>query len=132
MATKNTKKVGLGAVAVAAATAAGYYFYASKNAVANRKNAAKWAVNLKKDVSKKIKESGVMDSKAVKSAIAEVEKTYKNIKDIDTKEVVKAAGELKKHWDTLAGEVHKGFAKGKKQAVKTVTKTVKKAVAKKK
>lgn len=130
---KNVGKVGLGAAAAVAA-AAGYYFYASKNAAANRKQATQWATNFKKDVTKKVKESGVLDSKAVKKAISEVEKTYKGIKELDAKEVMKAAGELKNNWDTLAQEMENGFAKGKKDALgtaKKVVKAAKKKVAKK-
>jgi gas vesicle protein len=118
------KKVGLG-LAAAAAAAAGYYFYASKEAVKNRKVAAKWATGFKKDVVKQLKDSGVMDSAAVKSAVSKVEKAYKQAQDIDAEDIKRAAKELKDNWDSVASEIKKGVAKGKKQASSTAKKVVK-------
>lgn len=114
-------KVGMG-VAAAAAAAAGYFFYASKDASKNRKKAAAWAGKFKKDVVAKVKESGALDSKAVKAAVSEVEKAYKNVKNIDPAEVVVAAKELKSNWDQLRSEIEKGVKKAVKPAKKAAKK----------
>lgn len=117
-------KVGM-SVAAAAAAAAGYFFYASKDAEKNRKKAAAWAGKFKKDVMAKVKESGVMDSKTVKKAVSEVEKAYKNVKNVDVAELAVAAKELKGNWDKLKEEVEKGVKKGAKAVKKAAKKKTK-------
>lgn len=123
--TKGTNlKVGAGVIAAgAAAAAAGYYFYASKNAKQNRKVAAKWAGNLKQDVLKQAKKLQDIDKRQVADIIDTAASAYTSVKNIDRKDLEKAAKELKANWQELVGELQGG----KKTAVRSVKKAVKKA-----
>lgn len=104
---KKMGMVGAGIVAATAAgVAAGYYFYASKNAQKNRRIAAKWAKDLKDDVMKKAKQAGgKVDRKKLLSIVDTAVRTYENVRDIDKKDVQRAARELKDNWRTIAEEV---------------------------
>lgn len=102
MANKKTKAaIGVGAGLVAAGAAAGYYFFASKDAKKNRKIAALWASNLKKDVEKKIKVLKSIDKFAVAEIIEKAAATYKSVGKISKKDISTAASELKKNWKKL-------------------------------
>ena len=131
---KSVSKAGLGIAALAAAgaaAAAGYYFYASENAPKNRKIAAKWAVNMKKDVLKEAKKLKKIDKAAVMKLVNQAQSAYaKNGPKIDKEALMKAAMELKKNWDEIRDEADTTVKTAKKTAVKTAKKVVK-AVAKK-
>lgn len=118
---------GLGAlaatVATAGAAAVGYYFYASKDAVHNRKIAKKWARDFKVDVVNKARKMKAMDQKMLGMAIAEASKKYEMMQSVDKKEVAKAVKELKANWQNLAAEMQKSA----KKTVKTVKKVTAKA-----
>lgn len=129
MATKKKMggKVAMGAgalAAAAAAAAAGYYFYASKDAKKHRKIAVKWAGGLKKEAVKQAKKVGAMSRADVSKAVAAAAAAYEGVKSIDTKELARAAKELKDNWQEIVVEV--GATAGKKK--KSIKKAVKKAV----
>jgi hypothetical protein len=125
---------GLGVLAAAAgAAAAGYYFYGSEDAEKNRKIAAKWAANMKADVIKQAKKVKNIDRKTLESIVVNAQRTYMAAKNMDQKEVTRAAKELKANWQEVMKELTKGTSSAKK-AVKTAAKksvkTVKKAAKK--
>lgn len=127
MATKKKMggKVALGAgalAAAAAAAAAGYYFYASKDAKQHRKIAAKWASSLKKDAVQHAKKLGAMSKADVMKAVSAATAAYQGAKSIDTKELMRAAKELKDNWKEIVMEA--GIS-GTKKAVKKAAKKVK-------
>ncbi len=126
MKTKN--KVGLGLLAgaaTAAGVAAGYYFYASKNAKKHRQVASKWAVNLKKDVIKQAKKVSNIDRDTLAGIIDKASETYQNVRDVGPTELSRATKELKNNWKELVGEL----ASDSKRVKSAVKKTVRKSVA---
>ena len=134
-ASKNTgKKVGLGMGALAAAAAgvaAGYYFYASKDAKQNRKIAAKWANDMKKDVVKRAKNVEKLNQAQLAKIVDSAAAAYETVKSVDSKSLAKAAKELKSNWKEISKEVapliKKEVVATKKVARKAV-KTAKKAI----
>ena len=132
----NNSKTGTGlkvAAAVAGAAAAGYYFYASKDAKNHRKIAAKWATEMKSEVMKKAKALKNVDRKTYESIVTNAQKAYVGIKSMDRAEVERAAKELKSNWDLVAKEFGKNASAAKKTvktAAKKSVKTVKKAAKK--
>lgn len=131
------KKSGMGVksavgiiAAAAAASAAGYYFYASKDASKNRKIAAKWANDMKKEVIKKAKQVKALDSKAMAIIVDEAASAYHKIRSIDKADIASASAELKKNWQSIAkelGVVSGAAKKSTKAAVKATKKVVTKA-----
>lgn len=119
----------IGAVGAVGAMAAGYYFYGSKDAKTHRKIAAKWAVNMKADVIKQAKKVKDIDRKTLESIVMNAQKTYAGLKNMDQKEVARAAKELKSNWQEIMNELGKG-AKGAKKAVKTAVKKSEKVATK--
>lgn len=126
-----SSRAGLGLAALAAAgaaAAAGYYFYASENAPKHRKIAAKWAGDMKKDVVREAKKLKKIDKAAVMKIVNQAQAAYaKNGPKIDKEALVKAATELKKHWDEIRDEAEP-VVKSAKKAVKKVAKNVAKKV----
>jgi len=132
MAQANKKAAaGLAAAAAAAgAAAAGYYFYASKDAKSNRKNAAKWARDMKDDVVKQAKKVQDIDRAQLLKIIDGAAATYETVRSVDRKDLTNAARELKNNWELLSQEV---MGRGKKTArtsAKKAKASVKKAVKK--
>lgn len=120
------KKVGTGIALGALAAAAGYYFYASKDAPKNRRIAARWANEMKSEVMKKAQNVRKMDKKNVIAAVDNVTKAYRSAKNVDSKELARAASELKKNWreimNELSGPAKKVVAKRKKATRKRASK----------
>jgi hypothetical protein len=125
----------IGALA-AAGVAAGYYFYASKDAEKNRKVVKKWATDLKTDVIKQARNIKNIDQKAVVAIVADAANKFESMKSIDKKDLARAARELKTNWRMIAAEVQKTVVKGAKKApapkkiAKKVLSSAKKAVKK--
>lgn len=124
---KNKKEesggVGLGAgiVAGAAALAAGYYFYVSKDAKKNRQIIVEWATSLKDDVTEKISSIGdSINQESVMGVIDEVAKIYYTTKGVAKEDVMQAVQELKNNWQELTKGV-----KGAKATPKLKGKTKK-------
>ncbi|MBP7741303.1 MAG: hypothetical protein KA104_01255 [Candidatus Pacebacteria bacterium] len=146
MATKTTKKVaskkkgmsaleaaeiGAGVLAtIAAAGAAGYYFYGTKNASKHRHAASVWAKGLKRDAMKQMKKLEKVDAKTVAAAIEQAASAYRGMKGVADTDVELAVRELKKNWTMLQKEMEPSAAV--KKAVKTAThpKVAKKEVKK--
>ncbi|HEY4487981.1 MAG TPA: hypothetical protein VJB97_00495 [Candidatus Paceibacterota bacterium] len=106
MATKQEKR-GLAALATAgaAAAAAGYYFYVSTDAKSNRRRAAGWARDLKRDVLRQAKRLRALDRDKLVGTIEGVARIYERAKNVDARELRRAAVELKKNWHSLAEEL---------------------------
>ncbi|MSU73530.1 hypothetical protein EXS56_00115 [Candidatus Kaiserbacteria bacterium] len=115
-----TRRLGKGVLAAAALAAAGYYFYASKNAKKNRQVAAKWAIDMKRDVVKRAKALKNVDRAAVAAIVEQSARAYKGIRGLDRGEVERAAKELKKNWQKIAAELKKSGASVKGAAKRTV------------
>lgn len=120
---KTALEIGAGLIATGAA-AAGYYFYASKDAKKNRKIAAKWATDMKKEVEKEVKRLESTSPKAFAAVVDRIAKTYQIARSVDASDVKRAAQELKANWDTVQRETKKTVRKnvsGVKSAAKKIT-----------
>ena len=109
----------LAAAAAAGAAAAGYYFYASKNAKNNRQVTARWAVDFKNDVVRRAKGMKDLDRAAMMGIIDSVTHAYGSVRNLDRKDLMRAANELKANWQKLSSEFKKTGA--------TVARTAKKS-----
>lgn len=134
MTTKKTDKgsdivtmaeIGALAVGAAGAAAAGYYFYASKDAKQNRKVVRKWASEFKTEVVKKARAMKDIDQKALVAIIADAASKYEQVRSIDKKDLARAARELKTNWRAIVGEIQKNVQGAKKTATVATKKTVK-------
>lgn len=127
---KTQKKIAVGAgiTALAAAAAAGTYFFAGKRGKENRAKVSKWADTAKKDVVKQLKGMKDVTKSSYNSAVDAVVAQYTKAKKVNPKELIALASELKGHWDNIAGEVSKV---AKKVAPKKAAKAAPKQAAKK-
>ncbi len=94
--------------AAAAAVSAGYYFYASKNARSNRRIAAKWANDLKKDVINRAARAQKAGRKTIADAVDDASKAYRDVKNVSAKDLQRATRELKSNWQSLVKELPMG------------------------
>lgn len=128
MSTLEKAEVGAGVLAaVAAAGAAGYWFYGAKDAKKHRNATAKWAKNLQKDVVKEAKKLKDLDEKAMAVIVDQAAKAYKGLDDVTPGDLRAAVAELKSNWET----VKKGVRRTVKKTTASAKKTVKKAAPKK-
>lgn len=110
----------LATIASAAGAAAGYYFFAAKNAKQNRKLMADWADNMKTDVMKRARQMKTVDRAAFAGVIDSVAKAYKGVRNLDQKDLKHAADELKDNWEKLLIELKQTGVLARKEAGKTM------------
>ena len=133
MSTAGKVEIGAGVLAaVAAASAAGYYFYGSDNAKKHRNATAKWAKGLKNDVVREAKKLKDLDEKAMAVIVDQAAKAYKGLDDVTPGDLRAAVSELKGNWENVKKELRRTGAKAKSAVKKEVKKVTKKAVATKK
>ena len=106
------------AVGAVAAAAAGYYFYGSARAKQHRAAVAKWAGDMKRDVMKEAKHLKSVNAENFAKVVDAVAETYQGVRSIKTKDLKRAADELKSNWKMVKGEL----ARGKKKVKKIVAK----------
>lgn len=124
-------EIGAGVLAaVAAAGAAGYYFYGSKDAKKHRSATAKWATGLKKDVIREAKKLKKLDEAAMAAIVDNAAKAYKGMQNVTPADLKAAVSELKGNWAEVRKELSRTGVAKKPAAKKAVKKAVKK-VAKK-
>lgn len=118
---------------VAAAAGAVYYAYnnktLNKSAKQQVKNVKAWAEKAKKEVVLNLKKMKEIDQNVYHNVVDAMVKKYSNIKNIDTKELLATAKELKGHWGKIKKEVMDASKKTATAASK-VSKKVVKAVKK--
>ena len=120
-------------VVALAGAAAGYYFYASKDAATHRKAAAKWAGEFKDEVINRAKKLKKIDKKTIAGAVDSAMKAYAGARNLDRKELAQAASELKANWQKMVREMEsagKEAAGSVKRAAKKAKKTVQKRAGK--
>lgn len=125
---KSQKKaiaIGSGVAALAAA-AAGAYFFTGKRGVKNRKKVAGWASKAKREVMSEMNNMEKVSKQTYDKTVDKVLKNYKSMKNVDAKELMDMAKELKGHWNSISSEI----SKVRKNVVKVVPK-VAKSVARK-
>ncbi len=129
------KAVAVGAgVATLAAAAAGAYFFAGKKGAKNRKKVSTWTSKAKREVMSEVGKMKNVSKQTYNKTVDSVLGNYKNIKNVDTKELMAVTNELKGHWDAIAGEVErarKQVARVLPQPKRAVAKTAPKKAAKK-
>lgn len=118
--TSNAGKVagalGLAAVAVAAA-ATGYYFY-GKGGKKHRQEANAWTKKAKMEMLGKIKQMKVVTEEAYHKAVGDILAKYKQVKNIDPKELQSFGQELKSHWVKISKDAAKLGSKGNAKKLK--------------
>lgn len=125
-------EIGAGVLAaVAAAGAAGYYFYGSKNAQKHRAATSKWAKGLKADVVREAKKLKKLDEQAIALIVDQAAKAYKGLDDVTPGDLRGAVQELKGNWNAIRKELGSSGKKAATTAKKAVKKAVKKAAPKK-
>ncbi len=105
---KSTKQIaeGLGLAALAAGAAA-TYFFAGTHGEKNRKQLSAWGKKAKEELVKKIKVMEKVSKTNYEIATKEILAKYKQIKNIDPKEVEALGKELKAHWQKISGDLAK-------------------------
>ncbi len=105
---KNTKKIaeGLGLAALAATAAATYFFY-GKGGKKRQKQLSAWSKKAKDEMVKKIKSMEKVSKQNYETAAQEVLAKYKQIKNIDPKELENLGKELKSQWQKISGDLSK-------------------------
>ena len=125
-------EIGAGVLAaVAAAGAAGYYFYGAKDAKKHRQATAKWATGLKKDVIREAKKLKKLDEAAMAIIVDEAAKAYKGMREVTPADLKAAVNELKGNWAQVRKELSRTGAAKKAPAKKAAPKKAVKKVAKK-
>ena len=110
----------LAGAAGVAAVAAGYYFYAHKNAKKNREAVAKWAVDFKDDVIEQAQQLKNIDRAALVGIIDGVTRAYESVRSLDRKDLSRAADELKDNWQKLRAELKTTGEAASKEARRTM------------
>ena len=107
------------AAGVVAAVATGYYFYGN-GGKGHRKEVSDWGKKAKMDMLEKIKQMKAVTKEAYDKALAEVLAKYKQVKNIDPKQLQTFGQELKAHWVEISKQAVKLSNKGqiKKTAAK--------------
>ena len=126
---KIVAEIGAGLVAAGAAAATGYYFYGSKDAKKNRKIAARWATDMKKEVLKEAKRLENATPKTFAAVVDSVAKTYQAARSVDAADVKRAANELKANWEMVQREAKRTVRKSVARAKTSAKRVVKKAAA---
>ncbi len=110
--------IGLAAAGVAA-VATGYYFL-GKDGKKHRKEATAWSKQAKTEMLRKLKQMKTVSQATYHKATEEVLAKYKQIKNIDPKELQTFGQELKTHWVEISKEAAK--LSGKSPIKKPLTK----------
>lgn len=116
---KGLRRALVAGAATAAGLAAGYYFYASKDAKKNRKVALAWGKGLKDQVLEQAGKMKDLDRTKIFKAIDTVAGGYERAREIDVRQVRSAVQELRKNWKEIAGELGREVAKRTKPAKKS-------------
>lgn len=132
MSTMQAAEIGAGVIAaVAAASAAGYYFYGAKDAKKHRNATQKWAKGLKNDVVREAKKLKDLDEKAMAVIVDQAAKAYKGLDDVTPGDLKAAVAELKGNWESVKKELKRTGGKAKAAAKKAVKKAAPKKAVKK-
>jgi hypothetical protein len=87
--------------AMAAAAAAGTYFFTGKRGMSNRKMIKGWAVKAKGEIIERLEKLKEVDAEKYLDIVESVLKRYHNIKDISTKDLETLRDELKDSWHDI-------------------------------
>lgn len=124
-----SQKVGLGVGLTAATLAAvgGYFFYGSKDAAQNRKQAKSWMLKAKGEVLEGLERAKHMTKEEYEDLVAHVAQGYKRSKNVSARELTKFAADMQEHWK----DIERAGAKRTAKAAGSVAKRARKVANKK-
>ncbi|MBX4197881.1 hypothetical protein KW782_00935 [Candidatus Parcubacteria bacterium] len=102
---------GLGMAALAAAAAGAYFLYGSKEGAKRRQKIKSWTLRMKGDVMDKMENMREWSEEAYNRVVDGVSEKYKNVKNVDRKELDAVVKDLKKHWNNIRRQVEGGQRK---------------------
>lgn len=120
--------IAAGVLAAGAAAAAGYYFYGAKHATQHRKEAVKWAHDMKREVLKEAKRFQGLGEEVMHDAVDRVAKRYTG-SGVDQASMDELVKELKSNWKKMRAEAT-GSASSKRPAKAAAKKSTKKSTKK--
>ncbi len=94
-----------GIAALGAAAAAGMYFFGGKSGAKNRQKVTRWGEKAKKQILEELKAMEKVSKSNYDLVVDAVTKQYKDLKNVDPKELQEFAKEIKGHWDSISKEV---------------------------
>jgi len=103
--------VGVGLTAAALAAVGGYFFYGSKDAAQNRKQAKSWMLRAKAEVLEGLENAKHMTKEEYEELVGRVAKGYKTAKGASSKELVEFAADMHAHWKNIERSAAKRTAK---------------------
>ncbi|MCK5026997.1 MAG: hypothetical protein KAS07_01120 [Candidatus Pacebacteria bacterium] len=125
---------GFGLALVAAAAAAGYFLYGSKEGARNRKKVKGWMLKAKGEVLENIEKLKKIDEEDYNKIIDKVSDKYAKVKNLDSDEVYALMDDMRRHWKRIQKDIEpkakKAAKKGKVVARKAINKAAKKVVKK--
>ncbi len=101
---KTMAEIGLGAVAMAAATAGAVFFY-GKDGAKHRKKIKGWAMKMRGEVVERLENIKEWNEEMYQKSIDEVASSYRSLKNVDTAEIDNVVKELKSHWRNIKREL---------------------------
>jgi len=116
---------GLGIAVIAAAAAAGFFLYGSKNSTKNRQKIKGWSLKAKGEVLEKIEKLKDVSEDEYNKIIDSVSEKYSKMKNMDEEEVQESMDELRKYWKNIKKEIEPKKKEVKKVAKKVVNKAAK-------
>lgn len=111
-------EVAAGTVIATAALAAGYYFYASKDAKKHRKAVSKWMGSFKDEVMLEARRLQVATPEAFATLVDSIAGAYTKTKDVNTFELSEVVRELKENWEDAKKDIAKKTESAKKLSKK--------------
>lgn len=115
---------GVGLAALAAAAAGAIFLYGTEAGKKQRKNIKSWSLRMKGDVIDRMEKMKEWSEESYAQVVDAVTEKYKNVKNVDPRELTAIAADLKRHWKNITRQVQGGTKKpaAKKAAPKKKTK----------
>ncbi|KKU52689.1 MAG: hypothetical protein A3H69_02395 [Candidatus Sungbacteria bacterium RIFCSPLOWO2_02_FULL_47_9] len=110
--------VGAGVATLAAAGAAAYLFYGSKNASKNRRKVSAWTRKAKREVAAELEKVKKFDQAAYHKAVNSVMNRYAKLNHVDKKELAMLVKLARGQWKNIQKHVAKSQTKGAKKGKK--------------
>jgi hypothetical protein len=118
MSTRNKVMIGAGLTALGAAAAGAVFLYGTEAGKKRRKQVRSWMLNMRADVLDEMERMKDWSEQAYSSAIDNVAKRYKNLKNVDPVEIAALVRDLKGHWRTIKRQTEGGGTRKKKPTTK--------------
>ena len=125
---KNKTALGMEITATVAAIAGAYYLYGSHNSTKHRKQLKSWMLRMKAEVMDKLDEVKDINEEAYNLIVSAVAEKYKQLKNVNSQDVIDLTGRMKGHWNDIKKDIDKTTKKKVKMVKKEVKKEVKKRV----